>query len=103
MANDQDRFSRAFRFVLNNGTEVFPVRMKSRSSGLVAYRVSRGGAGGNTLDASEEVDEITMIDKVLNLDFAVRCASLDGSVRGLYKKGQRSVREVCCEINPSIE
>lgn len=101
MANDQDRFSRAFRFVLNNGIEVFPVRMKNRSTGLVAYRISPGGAGGNTLDASEEVDEVTMVHMVMNLDFAVRCASLDGSVRGLYKKGQRSVREVRREINRS--
>lgn len=102
MANDQDRFSRAFRFVLNNGTEVFPVRMKNRSTGLVAYRISHGGTGGNTLVAGEEVDEVTMINKVLNLDFAVRCASLDGSVRGLYKIGQRSVREVRREINRPV-
>jgi hypothetical protein len=102
MANDQDRFSHAFRFVLNNGTEVFPVRMKNRSTGLIAYRISRGGTGGNTLEAGEEVDEVTMINKVLNLDFAVRCASLDGSIRGLYKIGQRSVREVRREINRAI-
>ncbi|MEE4812816.1 hypothetical protein V2K35_02950 [Pseudomonas alliivorans] len=49
MAIDQNRFSRAFRFVLKNGTEVFPVQVKNRSSGLVAYRISRGGTGGNTL------------------------------------------------------
>ena len=94
MDNDQDIFSRAFRFVLHSGTEVFPVRMKNRRTGLVAYRVSPGGAGGNTLDVIEEVDEVTMVHKVMNLDFAVRCASLDRSVRGLYKKDQRSVREV---------
>ena len=102
MANDQDRFSRAFSFALNNGTEVFPVRMKNRSTGLIAYRISYGGTGGNTLEAGEEVDEVTMINKVLNLDFAVRCASLDGSVRGLYKIGQRSVREVRREINRPV-
>ena len=102
MANDQDRYSRALFFVLHNGTEVFPVRMKNRSTGQIAYRVSPGGTGGNTLEVSEEVDEETMINKVLNFDFAVRCASLNGSVRGLYKKGQRSVREVRREINLSI-
>lgn len=102
MANGQDRFSRAFSFALNNGTEVFPVQMKNRSTGLVAYRVSRGGTEGNTLENGEEVDEVTMIKKVLNLGFAVRCGSLDGSVRGLYKIGQRSVREVRLEDNPPI-
>ncbi|MEE4344164.1 hypothetical protein V2L05_10145 [Pseudomonas alliivorans] len=102
MAIDQNRFSRAFRFVLKNGTEVFPVQVKNRSSGLVAYRISRGGTGGNTLEAGEEVDEATMVAKVFDHDFAVRCASLDGSVRGLYKIGQRSVREVHRENNQLI-
>lgn len=99
MAADQDRFSLAFSFVLNNGTELFPVRMKRRSTGMVAYRISRGGAGGNTLEASQEVDEATMIHKVLNLGFAVRCSSLDGNTKGLYKSDQRSVREVRREKN----
>lgn len=102
MAKDQDRFSRAFHFVLNNGTKVFPVQMKNRSTGLIAYRISRGGPGGNTLEVGQEVDEATMINKVLNFDFAVRCASLDGRVHGLYKIGKRSVREVHREIDRSI-
>lgn len=50
MATEQDRFSRAFSFVLNNGTKLFPVQMKRRDTGMVAYRISRGGAG-NTLEA----------------------------------------------------
>jgi hypothetical protein len=94
MAVDQDRFSRAFSFVLNNGTELFPVRMKRRATGVVAYRISKGGTGGNTLEAGEEVDEETMIHKVFNLGYAVRCSSVDGSTSGLYKPGGHSVREV---------
>lgn len=54
------------------------------------------------LELSEEVDEETMINKVLSFDFATRCASLNGSVRGLYKKGQRSVSKVRREIYLSI-
>lgn len=94
MAADQDRFSRAFSFVLNNGTELFPVQMKRRSTGIVAYRISCGGANGNTLEAGEEADEATMIHKVLDLGFAVRCSSLDGKTKGLYKSNQRAVRDV---------
>ena len=94
MAADQGRFSRAFSFVLNNGKEVFPVQMKRRDTGKIAYRVSRGGTGGNTLESGEEVDEPTMIRKVMDLGYAVRCSSLDGSTNGLYKPGQKSVREV---------
>lgn len=90
----QERFSRAFCFVLESGKEIYPVKMKRRETGHVAFRVSLGGAGGNTLKAGEEVDEPTMIRKVLNEGFAVRCSSLDGEVKGLYKAGYRSVLEV---------
>lgn len=94
MARDQDRFSHAFCFVLGSGKEIYPVKMKRRETGNIAFRVSPGGAGGNTVKASDEVDEPTMIQKVLKEGFAVRCASLDGEVYGLYKAGHRSVREV---------
>lgn len=94
VARDQDRFSRAFCFVLESGKEIYPVRMKRRETGNIAFRVSPGGAGGNTVKASEEVDEPTMIQRVLKEGFAVRCSSLDGEVNGLYKAGHRAVREV---------
>lgn len=94
MPTAQERISRRFSFVLNNGTEVFPVQMKRRDTGTIAFRISAGGTGGNTLEASEEVDEETMVRKVLEEGFAVRCKSLDGNTNGLYKHGHRSVREV---------
>jgi HNH endonuclease len=90
----QERISRAFSFILNSGTELFPVQMKRRGTGSIAFRVSPGGAGGNTLEASEEVDEETMVRRVLEEGYAVRCKSLDGNTNGLYKHGHRSVREV---------
>lgn len=91
MAIDQSRVSRRFSFLLANGTEVFPVQMKRRDNGLVAFRVS---AGGNTLADSEDVDEETMCERVLKQAYAVRCSSLDGKTTGLYKPGHRAVREV---------
>ncbi|MDX1723731.1 MAG: HNH endonuclease signature motif containing protein [Pseudomonas sp.] len=94
MATSQERFSKKFSFVLHNETEVFPVQMKRRDTGSIAFRISPGGTGGNTLEASEEVDEETMVRKVLNEGYAVRCKSLDGNTNGLYKHGHRSVREV---------
>lgn len=94
MATNQERISQALSFILNNGSEVFPVQMKRRDTGAIAYRISRGGAGGNTLESVQEVDEATMIRKVLDLGCAVRCTSHDGATKGLYKPGQRSVREV---------
>lgn len=94
MAASQERFSLAFSFILKSGAEVFPVQMKRRSSGNVAFRISRGGTGGNTLRRGEEVEESIMIRKVLDEEYAVRCSSKDGSIRGLYKQGHRSVLEV---------
>ena len=94
MPISQERMSRRFSFILNNGIEVFPVQMTRRDTGKIAFRVSPGGTGGNTLDATEEVDEETMVSLVLEQGYAVRCKSLDGHKNGLYKHGHRSVREV---------
>lgn len=88
---DQDRFCRKFSFVLTNGTEVFPVMMKRRETGRVAFRIS---VGGNTKAAGEEVGESEMIKKVLEQSYAVRCSSLDGKTYGLYKSGERSVKAI---------
>ena len=89
-----ERISRRFSFVLKDGTELFPIRMKRRANGRISFRVSPGGAGGNTLAAGREVDEDTMVALVLGNGFSVRCASLDGATLGLYKARGRSVREV---------
>jgi hypothetical protein len=94
VATSQERISRKFSFILNNGTEVFPIKIMRRETGVIAFRVSPGGTGGNTIEAGEEVDEDTMVRKVLEEGYAVRCKSLDGNTHGLYKPGERSVREV---------
>jgi hypothetical protein len=91
---NQERYSRAFSFVLNDGREVFPIMMKSRNTGKIAFRISQGGKGGNTIAAGEQVDEQTMIEKVTREGYAVRCASLDGKQANLLKMGQRAVKEV---------
>jgi len=46
---DQDRFSRALCFVLAGGVEIYPVRVKRRDTGKLAFRISRNG---NTLVCS---------------------------------------------------
>lgn len=91
---DQDRFCRHFSFVLASEIEVFPVMMKRRETGRIAFRVSVGGTSGNTKAAGEEVDENEMVKKVLDQGYAVRCSSLDRKTTGLYKPGERSVREI---------
>ncbi len=98
MAISQNRISRKFCFVLNNGTKVFPAQMERRDTGNIAFRVSPGGTGGNTLEATLEVDEETMVHKVLKEGWAVRCKSVNGKTNGLYKHGHRSVSEVILEL-----
>jgi hypothetical protein len=86
--------SGTFSFILHSGVEVFPVKIRSRATGRIAFRVSPGGTGGNALAATEQVDEATMVKRVLGDGFGVRCNSLDGAVQGQYKAGHRAVKEV---------
>ncbi len=90
-----DVFSRHLSFVLNNGTELFPVRVKNRQTGKVAFRVSEGGTNGNTKANGLEVeDEMEMVRYVLDLGYSVRASSLDSNTNGLYKARGRAVAEV---------
>lgn len=94
MIKDQSRFSKRLSFTLHTGEEIFPIKMTARGTGKLAFRVSPGGTGGNTLGAAEQVDEEAMIRRVLSEGWGVRCASLDGTVQGLYKPDQRAVSRV---------
>lgn len=88
-------FSRRFSFELKDGTELFPVRMKNQQTGEVAFRVSQGGAGGNTKKGGLEVqDEVEMMRYVLELGYSVRASSLDKNTKGLYKANGHSVTQV---------
>lgn len=90
-----DVFSRRFSFVLKNGKELFPVRMKNRQTGLIAFRVSKGGTGGNTKENGLEVwDENEMVRYVLELGFSVRASTLDKKISGLYRPEGRTVAQV---------
>lgn len=91
MTIDQDRFSTALSIVLKSGVAVYPVHVKQRDTGEVAFRISRGG---NTRQDSENVDEATMLQRVRSGQYAVRCSSRDGKTQGLYKIHGRSVASV---------
>lgn len=95
LENVSDAFSRRFSFLLKNGTEVFPVRMKNQQTGEIAFRVSQGGAGGNTKKSGIEVqDEAEMMHYVLELGYSVRASSLSKNKASLYKANGRAVAEV---------
>jgi hypothetical protein len=84
------KISRAFALVLPDGTELFPVQIRRRTTGRVAFRVSPGGTGGNMIVETEQVDERTMFDRVVRQGYSVRCASLDGTIQGQYMQGGRA-------------
>lgn len=92
---DNDRLCQRVRFILHDGCELFPIRMKNRETGLIAFRVSEGGTGGNTIEQTIEVtDENKMIDMVCKQEMSVRLSSADGKRQGQYRKGRRAVRTV---------
>ncbi|MDP2787084.1 MAG: hypothetical protein Q8O79_03285 [Pseudomonadota bacterium] len=92
---NNDRVCQRVRFTLHDGTELFPIRMKNRQSGKVAYRLSEGGLEGNKSDKAIEVeDEDEMITLVCSEEKSVRLSSADNKRQGLYRKGGRSVRTV---------
>ena len=79
--------------VLLDGTKLFPAKMKNRKTARVAYRVSAGGKGGNTLEEGEEIEsENQMIDLVVNHGYAVRMANAKTAAKNLYKLRARAVQ-----------
>ena len=92
---NNDRICQRVKFILHDGTELYPVKMKNRQTGTVAFRLSEGGAGGNTIENTIEVaDEGEMISMVCNKGMSVRLQNADGKRQGLYTKDGRSVRNV---------
>jgi hypothetical protein len=78
-----------------SGDVLYPVKVKNKDTGLVAFRVS---AGGNKKENSIEVeDEQSMLDYVVKKRYAVRATSLEaitGSSKkrsGLYRLDQQSI------------
>lgn len=90
--SENDRFGNLFYLVHESGDKLYPVRIKNRDTGKIAFRVSKGGAGGNRKDAGIEVeDEYQMKKYVLEQGYAVRASTVDKSRYGLFKIGQRSI------------
>lgn len=90
---DPDTISSRLMCILQDGTKLFPARMKNRKTGRIAFRVSAGGKGGNTLEEGEEIDsEDEMIDLVVNQGYAVRMANAKTAAKSLYKLRARAVQ-----------
>lgn len=77
----------------SSGVKLYPVRMKNRDTGTVAYRLSK--KGNTKPDSIEVVDEDDMILKVLEQGYAVRARTVEpnsqGGISGLYKINQQAI------------
>ena len=81
-------------FVLHHvsGDELFAVRMRNRRTGRLAFRLSRGGEGGNRMDACvEEDDESVVYERVFRDGWAIRASTKNCSRQGLYKLAMRTI------------
>lgn len=81
--------------VHNSGDLLYPVKMKNRDTGRIAFRLSRRG---NTKSDSIEVeDESEMINKITRENYMVRARTRkhtsQGGRTGLYRCNDRSIRE----------
>ncbi len=98
LEDDTSLFSNLFYLLHQTGDRLYPVRMKNRKTGRVAFRVSDHG---NTLADGLEIDDAeTMYDYVVNKGFAVRAATLNRSRDGLFRPDQRSIRELVIVQKP---
>jgi hypothetical protein len=87
-------FSYKFYLAHKEGHKLYPIRIKNRETGKLAFRVSEGGTRGNTKEIGLEItDENQVKNYVLKKGFAVRVSTVNKSVQGLYKVGQRSILE----------
>ena len=90
-----ERISRKLELVHSTGALLYPVRMKNRDTGRIAFRLSK--QGNTKEDSIEVVGERDMIDKVLNENYMVRAGTLEpvsrGGIHGLYRLKERSIRD----------
>jgi hypothetical protein len=91
MIKDLSRFSKRFSFTLHTGEEIYPIKMTSRQTGKLAFRVSPGGKGGNTLEMTEQVDEEKMIRRVLAEGWGSLCFAQRISTRSVQARAPFSV------------
>jgi len=83
------------RLCVGEGENVrYPVAMKSRATGRIAFRVSRSGDGNTTQAAIELEDEDAVIDYVLNQGFGVRVSGPNHPIPSLLFPHRNAFRLV---------
>ena len=86
-----ERISKKLVLIHSSGVEIFPYRIKSRTTGNTAFHVAAEGARnakGLGIELSS-VDDV--IEHVLKRGYKVRARSLDGTVTGSFMIGERAI------------
>lgn len=85
-----DMLSNKLELEHKSGEKLYPMKMKNRDTGCVAFRLSK--RGNTKSDSIEVVDELEMITKVINEGYMVRARTVKtGGRSGLYRLGQQSI------------
>ena len=82
-------FCHSFYLLHESGDHLFPIKVKNKKTGEVAFRVSKGG---NTIEDSIDItDEAELKRLVVSRGYSVRAATLNKSRKGLFKLERRSI------------
>lgn len=89
-----DTLCRKLRLVHVSGDILYPARIKDRDTGLLAFRVAKGG--NTKSDSTPVMDEDEMIRKVTRQGYRVRARTEKPASRGgrtgLYAIDERAIR-----------
>ncbi len=85
---ERDVFSRSFCFDHESGDVLYPYRMRNRSTGRYAFRVS---AERVVHGRQQEVEEAEMLRLVLEHNYIVRMSTLDRERDGGYRPNRPSI------------
>lgn len=96
-----ERINKKLVLVHSSGVEIFPCRITSRTTGNTAFHVAPVG-GRNAKGLGIELTSIDdVIEHVLHRGYKVRARSLDGTVTGSFKIGDRAI--IAHRLNTSDE
>ena len=96
-----ERINKKLVLIHSSGVELFPYQIKSRTTGNIAFHVAPVGernAKGLGIELTS-IDDV--IEHVLRRGYKVRARSLDRSVTGSFKIGDRAI--VAHRLNTSDE
>ncbi len=77
----RDALCKSFCIIHEDGTELFPSRMRNRATGAFMFRVSNAG---NTLLDAIQVDDEEELYNYARAGYRVRCTRRDGTRPGLF-------------------